>query len=228
MRTWPYEPDVAQIVLVDHAMVPDANDIARWIDSIQQHGSRLVRTGALFPHAAKAFTEAGFTTIDTLTLLDVRLDRVRIDHLRSTPAGRTAGTHRMRNHQIAELATIDRAAFGDPWGNDAASVSEIASATPRHRARVIKASGELLGYAISGLAGSNGYVQRIAVHPNAHGNGHGRTLLVDGLEWMHRRGATRALVNTGVDNRVALDLYASCGFMRCPEQLVILEATINR
>ena len=223
-----YQPDVAQIVLIDHAMVPDASDVARWVASIRQRGTSVVRTGALFPDAARPFLDAGFEPIDTLALLDLRLDRVRIDHLRSTRPERSANTHRMRQQQIHELADIDRAAFGDPWGNDAAAVSEITSATPRHRARIIKASGAPIGYAISGLAATNGYVQRLAVHPSAHRNGHGRTLLIDGLEWMHRRGAARALVNTGVDNQAALDLYTSCGFMRCQEQLVILEATINQ
>lgn len=227
LRTWPYEPDVAQIVLIDHAMTPDATDVGRWLDTVRQRGSGVVRTGALFPQAARAFTAVGFEPIDTLALLDLRLDQVRIDHLRSARRSQSANTHRMRQQQLHELAALDRAAFGDPWGNDTSAVSEIASATPRHRARVIKGSDGLIGYGISGLAGNNGYVQRLAVHPSAHGNGHGRTLLVDGLEWMHRRGATRALVNTGVDNQAALELYVSCGFTRCPEQLVILEATIN-
>lgn len=227
LRTWPYEPDVAQIVLTDHAMVPDAGDVGRWIDTVRQRGSATVRTGALFPNAARAFIDAGFTPIDTLALLDVRLDKVRIDHLRATFSDRSTSTHRLRQQQIHELAELDRAAFGDPWGNDASAVAEIASATPRHRSRVIKGTDGPRGYAISGLAGDNGYVQRIAVHPNAQGSGYGRTLLVDGLEWMYRRGATRALVNTGVENEVALQLYASCGFMRCPEQLVILEATLS-
>lgn len=227
LRSWPYDPDVAQLVLVDHSMVPDADDVRRWIESIEQRGSLIVRTGALFPHASRAFLGAGFTIIDTLALLDVHLDEIHIDLLKRTSTKQVATTSRMRHQHIDELAELDRRAFGDPWGNDAASLTDITTATPRHRARVIKRRSGLAGYAISGLAGTNGYVQRLAVHPDAQGGGHGRSLLVDGLAWMQRRGATRAMVNTGVDNQVALQLYASCGFERCTEQLVILETTLR-
>ncbi len=44
-----------------------------------------------------------------------------------------------------------------------------------------------------------------------------------GLHWAARRHAGRVLVNTHVDNVAALALYAATGFVRLPEQLVVLE-----
>ena len=38
-----------------------------------------------------------------------------------------------------------------------------------------------------------------------------------------RRGAARALVNTGTDNDAALALYAAAGFARRSDELLVLE-----
>ena len=64
-----------------------------------------------------------------------------------------------------------------------------------------------LGYGLFGRAGTDGYVQRLAVHPEAQGDGLGRALLVDGLHWLRRRGAVHAYVNTQSDNDRAYALY---------------------
>ena len=80
-----------------------------------------------------------------------------------------------------------------------------------------------LGYAITGIAGRRGYVQRLAVHPDARRRGIGATLLVDGLRWARRRGAREAVVNTDRDNAAARSLYESYGFVELPAGLVVLE-----
>ena len=43
-----------------------------------------------------------------------------------------------------------------------------------------------------------------------------------------RRGANRVLVNTGVDNEAALDLYRQLGFWRRSEELAVMESTVSR
>ena len=67
-----------------------------------------------------------------------------------------------------------------------------------------------------------GYVQRLAVHPDARGRGLGRSLVGDVLRWMRRHGAARALVNTQRSNEAALALYRACGFRVLPEGLQVL------
>ena len=70
---------------------------------------------------------------------------------------------------------------------------------------------------------ATGYLQRVAVRPDAQRLGIGRQLVDDAVEWLMRRGARRALVNTGVDNLAALRMYEQASFDRLDDELVVLE-----
>ncbi len=220
LGNWPYDPDVAQIVLLDHHMVPTPGDVRRWVDEAMQRRPRAIRTGALFPAAADAFRDVGFHEIDTLALLVADLDDS------TYPRGRRRSTQRLRPSRLGEVALLDRAAFADPWSNDETALREIAAATPRHRARIV-GDGHIEGFALSGHAAQAGYLQRLAVHPRARRQGHARTLVADSLGWMRRRGARQAYVNTAVDNEAALGLYLGLGFRRRAESLAILELLVR-
>lgn len=228
---WPYEPDVTQLVLLDHHMCPSPTVIRGWVEHALAERSdlRAVRTGAMFPAAAAAFAAAGFRTIDTLALLEAPLGGTGG---RPGRAGHSVTTRRLRAHHLPEVAGLDRRAFGDPWGNDVRSLEHIVGATPRHRARVVTTSGStgrkrVSGFAMTGLAGAVGYLQRLAVDPSARRAGIARCLVDDSLAWMQRRGATTAMVNTGVDNAAALRLYEAAGFTSRSETLKILELSAD-
>ncbi len=215
--TWPHEDDVVQIVLTDHHMVPTNSTVEHWVGhATRSPGVRAIRTGALFDRAAPPFLQLGFAPIDTLALLEARLDQHRRSRSRR-------GTRQLRPDQLGAAAHIDRLAFGDPWGNDVDSLGAITRATPRHRARAVFHHRELVGFAITGQSGDHGYLQRLAVHPDARRRGVASRLVDDSLHWMQRRGATTAMVNTAIDNDAALGLYAGFGFRRRDEQLHILE-----
>src|SRR6478735_82021 len=70
-----------------------------------------------------------------------------------------------------------------------------AQATPSSRFRVAEGNDGLLAYAVTGRAGQHGYLQRLAVHPGVRREGYGRAIVLDGLRWLRRHGATQALVN---------------------------------
>lgn len=244
IRPWPHDPTVAHLVLLDVGMVPTVSDVDTWIDRAVEaapndHSIRTIRTGALFPAAAEAFVQRDFVPIDRLILLERRLDPTesmpQVPRLASSPWQRGSGStgtapsqrafrlRRMRARDLDTAADIDIDAFETGWQNDAASLDEIRRATPTAHARVLLNGREPIGFALTGKAGSTGYLQRFAVRSAWQGRGAGRVLVGDALRWLSRRGATNALVNTGIDNDRALRLYESLGFTRRHEHLVVLE-----
>ena len=230
LRRWPLDPTIAHLVLLDVHMVPTAEAIDGWVrEAFESADVGRIRTGALFPSATEAFLDAGFVEVDRLVLLERALhDPVEV----SPPSG--LATMRMRSRDLSDAADIDRASFPDGWRHDADSLHEIATATPHARRRLVAPTfGQRhrvrretpIGFAITGCAGPNGYIQRLAIHPDARRHGAGRLLVDDALDWLVRRGAQRAMVNTGIDNMAALDLYRHAGFERLRDELVVVEIT---
>lgn len=231
VRTSSDDPGIVAMTLTDQAIVPARDELVRWVEIVAEHHDGVVpahtiRTGALFPDAAERFADAGFVVVDTLALL--RLDLTEV-HGRIRPDDRRTAT--LRSHHHLDAARIDRAAFaGDGWTNDADDLVGIRRATPRHAARARFAgrlsTRVLVGFAITGAALGQGYLQRLAVDPNAQGHGHGRQLTLDSLQWMQRRRLDAAVVNTGVDNEAALALYDSVGFRPLADRLVVMQRTL--
>lgn len=230
IRPWPLDPTIAHLVLLDVHMEPTAEVIDDWVrTAFDAPNIERMRTGALFPGAVDAFRAAGFVDADRLVLLERALhDRIHP----SSPIGLT--TARLRTKDLDLAAQIDRASFPVGWQHDADSLHDIATATPRSRRRLVTASAsarrgrEPVGFAITGSAGPNGYLQRLAVRPDARRNGAARLLVDDALDWLVRRGAHRAMVNTGTDNLAALELYRRAGFDQLRDELVVMELTRPR
>ncbi len=227
---WPDDAQVAHLVLLDHAMVPTRDHVESWIDDARSVGAHTMRTGALFPASTPAFIAAGFDVIDTLSLLELDLDRNRqtdVGHRANVPsAGGRVRMRRMRDHDIADAEAVDRRAFEPPWANDSAALRDITNATPRHRARSVCVDGRMMAFSISGRASESGYVQRVAVDPAVRRRGLARLLVTDALDWMRRRRVETVLVNTATDNHGALALYRSLGFVERPDRLTILERSL--
>lgn len=224
---WPYDDQVAHLVLLDHQMMPTSADIASWIAEANQRGARTVRTGAIFPDAAAPFLEAGFHVADTLTLLGLHLRDRPTSGPRRVRTGGPIRLRRLRPSMLVEAAEIDRRAFSSPWSNDTSALADIMTATPYHRSRSVHLDGRMVAFSISGRADRSGYVQRLAVDPSARRRGFANVLLDDALHWMRRRDVEQAMVNTAFDNRPALALYESAGFDQRPDSLLILEQALR-
>ena len=224
---WPYDDQVAHLVLLDHQMMPTSADIASWIAEANQRGARTVRTGAIFPNAAAPFLEDGFHVADTLTLLALHLRNRPTSGPRRIRTGGPVRLRRLRPSMLVEAAEIDRRAFSSPWSNDTSALADIMTATPYHRSRSVHLDGRMVAFSISGRADRSGYVQRLAVDPSARRRGFANVLLDDALHWMRRRDVEQAMVNTAFDNRPALALYESAGFDQRPDSLLILEQALR-
>jgi ribosomal protein S18 acetylase RimI-like enzyme len=176
-----------------------------------------VLTAALSPGETHGFVSCGFTVHRELILLRRVIDE-------PVPAPKVA-LRRWRRRDLEPVIALDNAAFDDFWAFDEVALRDAMTATPHRTLRVTRGQ-PLEGYALTGLAGTRGYLQRLAVHPNAAGRGLGTALVSDSLRWLRWHGATESFVNTQSDNSRALALYERSGFVAEAEGLVILEAVL--
>ncbi|HZP29144.1 MAG TPA: GNAT family N-acetyltransferase [Acidimicrobiia bacterium] len=213
---WRGNPDLAHVV-VGTAAPPTPEAVLDCIERLRAAGYAGVITNALGPRDAAVFADAGFEVRERLHLLE-RDQGVLPDADPTLPA-----TRRARRSDRPAVLELDARAFPPFWQLEASGLDDALDATPTARFRVTAdADTGVAGYAITGRAGRNGYLQRIAVDPTARRRGHARALVLDGLRWLDRHGVRRTLVNTQLDNDAAVALYESCGFRRLPAGLCVL------
>jgi ribosomal protein S18 acetylase RimI-like enzyme len=197
---------------VAHLVVaPDAplagDDVLHCVRLAQLAGYEEMLTSAVGPAEEEPFVEARFTVRARLHLLSCAIAD-------EPPAPRLPVT-RVTRRERPDVVALDNAAFAPFWRLGTAGLRDALDATPMRQFRATRGGHDepdLTGYAITGLASGQGYLQRVAVHPDARRRGCGRALVADAMGWLWRSGATRAYVNTQLDNSRALSLYESFGF----------------
>ena len=223
VRPWAFEQNVAHLVLYNQSRLPTPSEIVEWIAELRNTGYDTVRTGALGAQAGARFERLGFESVQSLVLLE----HTAINSVTGPPARRSATPVRLTIDDDAAASRVDVAAFGPGWCIDRVGIGDVRSATPRHRARAIRAEDQLVAYAVSGRDGRNGYIQRLAVSPEHQHRGYGSALAGDSLRWMARWRVHRALVNTHVGNDAALALYRRLGFVDLSDRLHVYERRIE-
>jgi ribosomal protein S18 acetylase RimI-like enzyme len=217
---WRGRGDVAHLVLGESSSPPRA-EVEECVGRLRRAGYVAVVTSALTAGDSLPFVDAGFGVRERLHLLEHTLcdvDPTRDDDVALRRAWRSDRTG---------VLELDGRAFDDFWRLDPEGLNDALHATPAVRFRVGDPTGRaVLAYAITGRAGSRGYLQRVAVHPAARRRGWGRALVFDALRWLDRHDTQRALVNTQWENDGALALYESCGFRRLPVGLCVLDRTL--
>lgn len=127
------------------------------------------------------------------------------------------------NSQWQDAVTIDTAAFEELWRLGPLGLAEARNATTHSTFSVVlDAGGRVVGFSIVGIGSRIGYLQRVAVEPEARGHGYGRALVRAAIRWTVERGGTSLLLNTQPDNDRAARLYVSEGFHRIPNRLSVL------
>lgn len=221
VRTWPGHPQIAQLVLYQQTVLPSIADLERWGTQLAGLGFDRVRTSAVSTAAGVRMEAAGYHSVQELVLLQYDQPR-RI-------ASSAVAVRRLDEIRHGDAAAVDTAAFGDEWALDAASIVDVRHATPSHRARAVfdRRDAHMVAYAVSGRDARQGFLQRLAVHPDAQRQGFGRALVLDSLRWASRWRVDRVLVNTHTTNQPALDLYEGVGFHRLRERLHVYERSLG-
>ncbi len=213
--------------------------VAGVVNELAARGVERILTAALDAASLEPFADAGFTPHEDLCVLRHDLGsrpRTTSDRRGRTRPGptrpgssrpdttRRGSTRRgSMRRDLARAAAVDQRAFSTGFALDRNGLEAIVSATPACRFRLVAGgpAGSVAAYALCGLAGDTGYVQRVAVDPACRRNGHARALLGDALDWFDRRRAARVLVNTQVTNLAAQQLYLGVGFTRTADRLAV-------
>ena len=226
VRAWPDSPTIAQLVLYTQSTPPSSDDLRQWCDQLRSRGYVAIRTGALPRHLHSLVTANGFVPLQHLVLLECpTLHRRPFQGLHGLAL--RPQTQRLHRRHLEQVAGVDLAAFGAPWHLDESTIDDIRTATPYNRARIVRRGGAIVGYAVSGRDTRTGYLQRLAVHPDAQRTGIGAALVADSLAWIRRHDASRTLVNTHVGNEAALDLYRRARFVEMDEDLCVFERSLQ-
>ncbi len=193
--------------------------ILRACNDLAGEGFGRAITAALNPAEQRAFLGNGFEVHERLHLLRHTLSRI------GPKTDAAALIRRGKRRDRADVLRIDHDAFEPFWRLDDHGLDEAINATPVSRFRVLS-DGPILGYSVSGRAGTVGYLQRLAVDPQTHGRGLGTELVNEVLRWSRRHRCSSVLVNTQERNAGALRLYEHLGFTRVPEGLAVLERAL--
>ena len=213
---WRGQDHVAVITLAA-SRPPESRQLEEALEWLRANDYRQVVTNALGPGDALAFTDAGFTSRERLHLL--------AHDLPAAPPAQHR-TRRVTRRMYPAVLELDQQCFDGFWRFDADGLADAIDATPFRRVRAGMAGRTLAAYAITGRAGTQGYLQRIGVGPSERRAGWATALIADSLAWLRRKGAAGALVNTQFGNDDALHLYERCGFTRMPVSLVVMERSL--
>ena len=206
---------VALISPLPGVMPPDGAAVRHCVALLRRRGVDEVVTSALARAEVRPFVDAGFVVREHLHLL--------VHDLSTLPRPPVTGLRlrRARRSDRAQVLAVDEAAFDTFWHLDEPALSDALDATPSRRFRVA-VDPEVRGYLITGRSAGRGYLQRLAVDPSQQRRGIATALVLDGLGWLARHGASQAIVNTQEHNLDALSLYARLGFRREPHGLSVL------
>lgn len=229
----PLDHRVATIAVSELNSARLATDLARWKQQWSAQGYQRLRTPAVDSITAQTFRRFGFEVIHTLTVLSMGPAELSRMHTTTTTSAQVRplrwGVDSLRaTTRVAQALAVDRAAFGDTWALDLDGWRDTLRATPQRKVWGVTQRGEgLIGFAVCGLVGDDGFLQRLAVHPQYRRQGVGGSLVREAALWVAGRGGRRVLVNTKPDNVAALELYRSWGFRDQPEGLVVMECALT-
>lgn len=184
-------------------------------------GSGSFVTKPLGEYEAEEYGKWGFGPAYSIVLLEKQLRR------ENTTASAKTGVEiiRYKKKYLDDVLSLDATAFDDFWRMDALTMEAVAT-TCYHNAFLLALRGkEILGYAVGGVNGCFGYLQRLGIHAGHQGEGIGELLSRRMISVLQVMGATSVMVNTQEENTAALGLYRKLGFETMPDHRLIMRCT---
>lgn len=169
---------------------------------------------ALFPSAMGIWTRAGYEEVGQLEVMERQLGADLPEPQRSVRVD--------PEPDWARVLEIDRVAFEGFWRMSIHGLTEALASTDQAAVLVVEDAGRVLGYAIAGSKWGIGYLQRVAVEPEAGGRGLGRDLVRASLRWARTSGARNLVLNVRPENERAKRLYHREGLTQATTNLRIL------
>jgi len=111
----------------------------------------------------------------------------------------------------AVVSLWERAGLTRPW-NDPRRDIERKLAVQREWFLVGEADGAVIATAMAGYDGHRGWVNYLAVDPDARGRGHGRALMAEVERLLEAAGCPKLSLQVRVGNDEALAFYAALGY----------------
>jgi ribosomal protein S18 acetylase RimI-like enzyme len=129
---------------------------------------------------------------------------------------------RMQPADLSSVAAVDEAAFEPLWCNSFEALQK--AYLQAIHATVAETAEGLVGYQLSTENPLGAHLARLAVRPEAQGQGIGAALVGDLIDTTKQRGKIRITLNTQGDNLSSQRLYERLGFIRTGEQYPVYTA----
>lgn len=187
--------------------------------------SSLITRPLSYPQAV-AYMLTGFQPWREITVFEMPVSRPAPEKPgRALPDGVTL--RGLRPGDTSRVLALDVRSFDEFWSLDRYTLAGIAHAAEVNAFHLATSGSRLVGYAITGVTGGRGYLQRLGVDPEHQGRGIGRALAEWTLWWMSRNGASLLTVNTQRDNEPAIRLYESLGFRQTGVEKFLFSHEVN-
>ena len=178
-------------------------------------GIDAVFSPAVYPGSSRVWRRAGFEDHAILEIMERPLGAGHV--------GFETDTVRVEQEPDWDrILEVDRLAFEGFWGMSRLALEE-AHLTNRSRVLMVAGAGSSVdGYAIVGSQWGTVYLHRIAVRPDASGQGMGSALVEAAIEWGARTGSRTMILNVRPENERAKELYRRHGFASTGSALDVL------
>lgn len=121
--------------------------------------------------------------------------------------------------ELLALLDTDARCFDLFWRYDARHMARFLVSS---RLAVAEQGGEILGYTLCTVSGSEGLLGRLCVVPERRREGIGSALLADAVHYVADRGGRHLLLSTQTDNAASQQLYHEAGFRDMGRRYVFL------